>query len=181
MANKMASWRFNRKIFSDRQRMMSLTKANERFCVLKLVLFLLHKVVFSNLVEECERLNEDLSQSQSNLNNINLNDESARSPVLLNNECNDSPVLSNDQIQDNFDNQSLPNDDYHATDESFISEDRQNRYVSCYRSILHQQGSSFSVNLFFLYCNQIRDSIMLPKLIVYLENSIVQITSIFFI
>jgi hypothetical protein len=35
MANKMAEWRLNRKIFTHRQKMMLAAKANGRFRVLK--------------------------------------------------------------------------------------------------------------------------------------------------
>ena len=61
----MAMWRLNRKNFERRQRMMLLTKANDRFRALKFKLFSILKCDFKNLVEKCELLNEDLSESQT--------------------------------------------------------------------------------------------------------------------
>ena len=72
-------------------------------------------------MEECARLNEDLSQSQVHPININFNDEP-----------NDSPAPSYDQSQNDFDNCSSPNPNPQNADESFISEDERNLYVSCF-------------------------------------------------
>jgi len=69
-------------------------------------------------VEKCERLNEDLSRSQADSININID-----------NQSDDSSAISNDQFQNDFDNCSSLNSHPAAADEPAISEDEQPVYV----------------------------------------------------
>ncbi len=68
-------------------------------------------------MEECERLNEDLSQSQNILVNISLDHHS------------NIAATPDDQSQIAFDNRSPPNCTPQADDETYVFEDKENTYV----------------------------------------------------
>lgn len=94
-------------------------------------------------MEECERLNEDLSRNQ--IDSININ---------IDNESDDSSALSNDQFQNNFDNCSSSNSHFAAADELFISQDEEPMYVSMFqkkflitKNIIAVFISSFSLGI----------------------------------
>ncbi len=73
-------------------------------------------------MDECEKLNEDLSRNQ--IDSINIH---------IDNESDDSSAPSIDQFQNNFDNCSSSNSHSPAADELFISKDEEPVYVSIFQ------------------------------------------------
>lgn len=152
----MATWRFNRKAFIRRQRMMMLANANECFCVFKTKLSL---NAFFNLVDECERMNEDLRQGQRTSIDINVNDLTDDALGSLNDVSNDVLGYSNNESPIHSIDCSAASFKSQAVDEPYISEDEPNAYViysnffffiigifeSWFFSILIKNGPIFSV------------------------------------